>query len=118
MNKQPADFSEDEDDDTEENRTFNKQALLEWLTVVDFTKEVQLQKISQHKFRLDPEEESAMISQEGVLKICKVMLYKIGLTYKRMDIYFDELREEFKKNTSMTLGGLRKDMDVVNEGIQ
>lgn len=46
------------------------------------------------------------------------MLYKIGLTYKRMDIYFEELRDEFKTNTARTLGGLRKDMDIVNEGIQ
>ena len=72
MHKDPADFSDDEEDDTDENRMFNKQALLEWLTVVDFTKEVQLQKISQHKFRLDREEESAMIDHEGMLKICKV----------------------------------------------
>ena len=26
------------------------------------------------------------------------MIYKIGLTYKRMDILFDELRNEFKEN--------------------
>lgn len=46
------------------------------------------------------------------------MLYKVGLTYKRMDIYMNELREEFKANTAKTLGGLRKDLDIVNEGIQ
>ena len=45
------------------------------------------------------------------------MLYKVGLTYKRMDIYMNELREEFKANTTKILGGLRKDLDVVNEGI-
>ena len=46
------------------------------------------------------------------------MMYKIGLTYKRMDIYFKELRDEFKQNTAMTLGGLRKDLLQVNEVIQ
>ena len=35
-----------------------------------------------------------------------------------MDIYFNELRQEFKSNTAKTMGGLRKDLDVVNEGIQ
>ena len=56
-----------------------------------------MQKIAQHKFRLDEEEQNALIGTDGILKICKVMMYKIGLTYKRMDIYFNELREEFKK---------------------
>ena len=45
------------------------------------------------------------------------MMYKIGLTYKRMDIYFEELKEEFKKDSSKLLGGLRKDLEHVNEGI-
>lgn len=42
INKDLADFSDEEESDNEENRNLNKQALLEWLTVVDFTKEVQL----------------------------------------------------------------------------
>lgn len=45
------------------------------------------------------------------------MMYKIGLTYKRMDIYFKELREEFEANAKKHLGGLRKDLEHVNEGI-
>ena len=72
LNKAPADFSDDEENDTAENRMFNKQALLEWLTVADFTKEVQLHKIAGHKFRLDNEERDAVIENEGILKICKV----------------------------------------------
>jgi len=56
---------------------------------------VQLHKIAGHKFKLDDDEVNAMIGSEGILKICKVMMYKLGLTYKRMDIYFKELREEF-----------------------
>ena len=59
-----------------------------------------------------------MIGTEQIMKICKVMLYKIGLTYKRMDIYFNDLRNEFKSNTAITLGGLRKDLLQVNEVIQ
>ena len=59
-----------------------------------------------------------MIDLQGVLKICKVMMHKIGLTYKRMDIYFNELRDEFKRDTGITLGGLRKDLGLVNEVIQ
>ena len=46
------------------------------------------------------------------------MVYKIGLTYKRMDILFDELRKEFQENAQKHLGGLRKDLDLVHEGLQ
>ena len=45
------------------------------------------------------------------------MMYKIGLTYKRQEIFANDLREEFKKNTTLTLGSLRKDLEHVNEGI-
>ena len=51
----PADFSDDEDENPVQI-ALNKQALLEWLTVADFTKEVSLTKISGHKFKLDPDE--------------------------------------------------------------
>ena len=40
----PADFSDEEQD--EEAKAINKQALLEWVTVADFTKEMSLSKIS------------------------------------------------------------------------
>ena len=43
------------------------------------------------------------------------MMYKVGLTYKRMDIYFNDLRNEFKDNTALALGGIRKDLSHVNE---
>ena len=42
-------------------------------------------------------------------------MYKLGLTYKRMDIYFNELRDEFKKDNKSSLGKIRKDIDLVNE---
>jgi hypothetical protein len=45
------------------------------------------------------------------------MMYKIGLTYKRMEIFAKDLRDEFKENTATKIGGLRKDLDCVNEVI-
>jgi len=50
----------------------NKQALLEWVTYADFAKEISLIKISNHKFKLEPEEIDAHIGNEGILKIIKV----------------------------------------------
>ena len=108
---------EDDDDDAPHMVARHKQQLLAWLTEADFSKDMQLQKIADHKFKLDVEEENALIDTEGILKICKVMCYKIGMTYKRMDILFNDLRDEFKQNTQTTLGGLRKDLAHVNEVI-
>lgn len=70
----PAEFSDDEEDgeDDPAKAALNKQALLEWLTVADFTGEMSLTNISNHKFKLDEAELTAMISTEGILKICKV----------------------------------------------
>ena len=51
----PAEFSED-DDDHPRNKALNKQALLEWVTIADFTKEISLTKIAHHKYKLEPEE--------------------------------------------------------------
>ena len=45
-------------------------------------------------------------------------MYKLGLTYKRMDIYFNELWDEFKKENKDSLGRIRKDIDLVNEVVQ
>ena len=112
----PAEFSDD-DDDHPRNKALNKQALLEWVTVADFTKEISLTKIAHHKYKLEPEEIQASLGSEEILKICKVIMYKLGLTYKRMDIYFNELREEFKKDNKDSLGKIRKDIDLVNEVI-
>ena len=69
----PADFSDDEDENPT-NVALNKQALLEWLTIADFTQEISLTKIIGHKFKLDQEELTTLplVGIEGVLKICKV----------------------------------------------
>ena len=58
-----------------------------------------------------------MIGPDGILKILKVLMYKIGLTYKRSEIFFEDVRTEFKKEVNFTLGSLRKDLELVNEGI-
>jgi len=40
--------------------------------VADFSKDLSLTSITNHKFKLDAEELNAMIGTEGILKICKV----------------------------------------------
>ena len=45
-------------------------------------------------------------------------MYKLGLTYKRMDIHYNELREEFRKDNKESLGRIRQDIDLVNEVVQ
>ena len=67
----PDDLSSESDEDPVKI-ALNKKALLEWLTVADFTQEMSLNKFAMHKFRLDEEEKNAKISMQGVLKICKM----------------------------------------------
>ena len=74
-----------------------KAALLEWVTEADFTDEISLTQLANHKFRLDPEEAAKIHGNEGILKICKVMMYKIGLSYKRQEIFKAELMDEIKR---------------------
>ena len=62
----PAEFSDD-DDDHPRNKALNKQALLEWVTVADFTKEISLTKIAHHKYKLEPEEiQELEVRERGV----------------------------------------------------
>lgn len=49
------------------------------------------------------------MGNEGIYKICKVLLYKVGLTYKRQEVFRDELREEMRANA------LKSDESVKNE---
>ena len=56
-----------------------------------------------------------MIDTYGILKICKVLAYKVGLTYKRMDIYFNDLRKEFKKDTELATKSFGKELSQINE---
>ena len=62
--------------------------------------------------------QKALLDRSNYGSLLNRIMYKLGLTYKRMDIYFNELREEFKEGTAKALGGLRKDLSAVNEGIQ
>ena len=45
------------------------------------------------------------------------MLFKIGLTYKRMDLRVNELRDEMKENTARLLRSLKSNLEKVSAGI-
>jgi hypothetical protein len=62
----------------------NKRYLLEWITEADFCKEFNLKELALHPFQMDDENEQQLGLQE-LFKIMKVMVYKIGLAYKRQD---------------------------------
>ena len=72
VNAAPADFSDSSEEDNPAADQLNKQALLEWLTIADFTKEISLMKLAQHKYKLDPEERDMMLDTQQLLKIIKV----------------------------------------------
>ena len=41
-------------------------------------------------------------------------MYKMGLTNKRMDLKFEELREEVRMDTHKTVVGVRSEMELLN----
>ena len=54
------------------------------MTKADFTGELNMAELANHKFKIDADEAAQIHGgADGVLKICKVLMYKIGLTYKR-----------------------------------
>lgn len=48
-------------------------------------------KITQNRFKLDADEMDSIKNFEDMAKIVKVLVYKIGLTYKRQDLFREEL---------------------------
>ena len=72
-----------DEEEKPEALAFHKKRLLEWVVEADFSKDLSLAEIAKDRFKLDPTETSQIHGQDEVLKICKVLMYKIGLTYKR-----------------------------------
>ena len=59
------------------------------MTEADFTGDVSLTKLAKHRFKLDDDEQEVAFTIEQVLKILKVMMYKIGICYKRQEVFRD-----------------------------
>lgn len=113
----PDDSDEDEEEDAEAME-HHRRELLEWVVKADFSKEFSLAKITNHPFKLDQEEFAATMGNEGIYKICKVLLYKVGLTYKRMEVFRDELREEIKTSAAKSDESVKNDLEQINQLIQ
>ena len=90
---------DDSDEDQPEIVAENKALLLEWVTKADFSKEISLMSLAQHRFRLDQDEMNELTSFEHVSKVIKVLMYKIGLTYKRQDLYRQELLDKIEESS-------------------
>ena len=74
--------------------------------------------LASHKFKIDPDEAAQIHGgADGILKICKVLMYKIGLTYKRQEIFKNELREEIAQASKENVKLFKNDLDNVNETI-
>ena len=95
----------------------NKQLLFEWLVEADFEKEISLVEIMKHPFQLN-EEEQNVIDVDQILKIVKVLMYKIGLGYKRQEIFKGELIELIKESQEMGIKKVEKEINSVNEAVQ
>ena len=73
--------------------------------------------MAQHRFRLDPDEISELKTFEHVAKVIKVLIYKIGLTYKRQDLFRQELLDFVAENGKASYDQVQKDINCVNQVI-
>ena len=96
----------------------HKRKLLEWITQQDMLKEFSLTKITQHRFKIDAEEMQFIHSFEHVAKLFKVLMYKIGLAYKRQDLFREELEQKIVESQKTSLAGVMNDISCVNQCIQ
>jgi len=100
-NEIPAGLEPDSDEDNDPVKiAANKRTLLEWVVDVDMTKEISLLTLANHPFKLDSDEESMMMSIGGLMKVMKVIMYKVGLNGKRMDIFRSEFLTALKNTNS------------------
>lgn len=71
--------------------------------------------LAQHRFRLDQDEMNELTSFEHVSKVIKVLMYKIGLTYKRQDLYRQELLDKIEESSKEQLEVVQKDIYSLNQ---
>lgn len=71
--------------------------------------------LAQHRFRLDQDEMNELTSFEHVAKVIKVLMYKIGLTYKRQDLYRQELLDKIEESSKDQLEVVQKDIYSLNQ---
>jgi hypothetical protein len=68
--------------DREENDKAKKD-LFKALIELDFTEEISIKKLINMPYKVMDEDEDVLLSNSSFVKILKIMLYKLGLTYKR-----------------------------------
>jgi hypothetical protein len=94
-------MSEDEDNPEVQKKYRNQ--LLQWVVDADFSQEFSLQKITEHKFRVDYDEAAELKSFDHVAKLMKVLVYKIGLSYKRQELFREELLQKMAESQKTSL---------------
>lgn len=103
----------DSDDDPEVQQK-QKELLFDWIVHADFQKEFSLARITSNRFRLDPEELATIKNFEDMAKIVKVLVYKIGLTYKRQDLFRDELVAKLEDSEKAQVGLWKQEISSLN----
>jgi len=59
-----------------------------------------------------------MMGTSGIMKCIKVLMYKVGLVYKRQEIYRDEIMKDFNNSKMDTVQAVSKETDSVKEIMQ
>ena len=96
---------------------YYKNQLLDWVTQQDMLQEFSLAKVTQHRFKIDIDEAECVSSFEHVAKLMKVLVYKIGLAYKRQDLIKEELIKQIDEKQKHSFNSVQKDISFINKCI-
>jgi len=67
------------------------------VTQTDFRNEFNLARLARHPQKLDEEGDKDLKSHSAILRILKILVYKIGLSFERQDILTEQLNTKIKK---------------------
>lgn len=97
----------------------NMRRLKEWVVDADFSKEdLDLVKLAQHPFHLSEEEEKRLPEIEHLVKVVKILAYKIGIVSKRQDFQFGELATKVEAVKRELLLKHESELQSVNQTLQ
>mmetsp|Transcript_681 Transcript_681/g.735 ORF Transcript_681/g.735 Transcript_681/m.735 type:complete len:110 (+) Transcript_681:1641-1970(+) len=91
--------------------------MFEMLVDMDLTGDVTVKKLLEIPYEVDGEDEDLNLTMQGFLKVIKMLMYKLGLTYKRQDYFKVDLLEQMEKKHQEHKAQTQHSIKEINEFI-
>eukprot|EP00347_Sterkiella_histriomuscorum_P004867 403358786 len=101
-----------------EKQEFHKREMFELLVKLDFSEEISIKKLIDLPFKVTDQDEELALNQLNLIKLIKIILYKLGLTYKRQDYFKKEAIQETEEKMQQYKNQLKMSFNEMNEFIQ